>query len=237
MGCQRLTERRAEVEGTCTSSCKAWRAAPAPSGEPLALERASRRPGPRARGPEAVTHDGSAEEVAAATRATTGSSRTPPAGRAGRSAPFRGRPTGSPRGNRAPAPASGAGRARCRPGRGRRGGTWRRPGVPCSAARPKESRLERSRGCWHLVRIEGQPYEPAEADFREDGTLDYSVLAGTRWQIMKAHVPSGRRHHHQQSAFRIQRRRNPLRSGTGGNADAGVRRRSGLVQARREAGT
>jgi hypothetical protein len=40
-------------------------------------------------------------------------------------------------------------------------------------------------GCWHLVRVEGQPYEPAEADFREDGTLYYSVLAGTRWQIMK----------------------------------------------------
>ncbi len=40
-------------------------------------------------------------------------------------------------------------------------------------------------GCWHLVRVEGQPYEPAETDFREDGTLYYSVLAGTRWQIMK----------------------------------------------------
>ncbi len=40
-------------------------------------------------------------------------------------------------------------------------------------------------GCWHLVRVEGQPYEPAEADFREDGTLYYSVLAGPRWQIMK----------------------------------------------------
>lgn len=40
-------------------------------------------------------------------------------------------------------------------------------------------------GCWHLVEVEGQPYEPAEADFREDGTLHYSVLAGTRWQIVK----------------------------------------------------
>jgi hypothetical protein len=40
-------------------------------------------------------------------------------------------------------------------------------------------------GCWHLVRAEGQPFEPAEADFRDDGTLYYSVMSGTRWQIMK----------------------------------------------------
>lgn len=40
-------------------------------------------------------------------------------------------------------------------------------------------------GCWHLVRVDGQPFEPAEADFREDGMLYYSVLSGTRWQIMK----------------------------------------------------
>jgi hypothetical protein len=40
-------------------------------------------------------------------------------------------------------------------------------------------------GCWHLVRTEGQPFEPAEADFRDDGRLYYSVLSGQRWQIMK----------------------------------------------------
>jgi|SRR5581483_7033417 len=40
-------------------------------------------------------------------------------------------------------------------------------------------------GCWHLVRTEGQPYEPAEADFRDDGMLYYSVLSEHRWQIMK----------------------------------------------------
>jgi hypothetical protein len=39
-------------------------------------------------------------------------------------------------------------------------------------------------GCWHLVSSEGQPYEPAEADFRDDGRLYYSVLSRERWQIM-----------------------------------------------------
>jgi len=39
-------------------------------------------------------------------------------------------------------------------------------------------------GCWHLVSTEGQPYELAEADFRDDGRLYYSVLSGERWQIM-----------------------------------------------------
>jgi hypothetical protein len=40
-------------------------------------------------------------------------------------------------------------------------------------------------GCWQLVAVEGQPFEPAEANFRPDGTLQYSVLSGARWQIMK----------------------------------------------------
>jgi hypothetical protein len=40
-------------------------------------------------------------------------------------------------------------------------------------------------GCWHLISTEGQPYEPAEADFQEDGRLYYSVLSGDRWGVMK----------------------------------------------------
>ena len=40
-------------------------------------------------------------------------------------------------------------------------------------------------GCWHLLRTDAHPYEPAEADFRDDGRLYYSVLSGDRWQIMK----------------------------------------------------
>jgi hypothetical protein len=40
-------------------------------------------------------------------------------------------------------------------------------------------------GCWQLVKAEGQPYEPAEADFRGDGRLFYSVLSGERWRIMR----------------------------------------------------
>jgi hypothetical protein len=40
-------------------------------------------------------------------------------------------------------------------------------------------------GCWHLVQSPGDPTEPAEADFRADGQLLYSVLSGTRWQVMK----------------------------------------------------
>ncbi len=40
-------------------------------------------------------------------------------------------------------------------------------------------------GCWQLIEAEGQPYEPAEADFRDDGRLYYSVLSGDRWGIMK----------------------------------------------------
>lgn len=40
-------------------------------------------------------------------------------------------------------------------------------------------------GCWHLITTEGQPYEPAEADFRDDGRLYYSVLSGDRWGVMK----------------------------------------------------
>jgi len=33
--------------------------------------------------------------------------------------------------------------------------------------------------------VEGGQGEPAEADFRADGRLHYSVLSGDRWQIMK----------------------------------------------------
>ncbi len=40
-------------------------------------------------------------------------------------------------------------------------------------------------GCWHLVRSTQEPFEPAEADFRDDGRLYYSVLSRGRWQIMK----------------------------------------------------
>ncbi len=40
-------------------------------------------------------------------------------------------------------------------------------------------------GCWQLVPSSGEPADPAEADFRADGRLYYSVLAGDRWQIMK----------------------------------------------------
>jgi hypothetical protein len=39
-------------------------------------------------------------------------------------------------------------------------------------------------GCWHLI-PDSQSDEAAEADFRDDGTLHYSVLSGTRWRIMK----------------------------------------------------
>ena len=40
-------------------------------------------------------------------------------------------------------------------------------------------------GCWQLVLPADKPGEPAEADFRADGQLVYSVLSGDRWQIMK----------------------------------------------------
>ena len=40
-------------------------------------------------------------------------------------------------------------------------------------------------GCWQIIKTEGQPYEPAEADFQDDGRLYYSVLSGERWGIMK----------------------------------------------------
>ena len=40
-------------------------------------------------------------------------------------------------------------------------------------------------GCWQLVQPADKPSEPAEADFRADGQLVYSVLSGDRWQIMK----------------------------------------------------
>ena len=40
-------------------------------------------------------------------------------------------------------------------------------------------------GCWQLVRSADDPSEPAEADFRADGQLFYSVLSGDRWQVMK----------------------------------------------------
>ena len=40
-------------------------------------------------------------------------------------------------------------------------------------------------GCWHLTRSDDASAEPAEADFRDDGRLYYSVLSGDRWQVMK----------------------------------------------------
>lgn len=40
-------------------------------------------------------------------------------------------------------------------------------------------------GCWQLLQPADKPGEPAEADFRADGQLVYSVLSGDRWQIMK----------------------------------------------------
>ncbi len=40
-------------------------------------------------------------------------------------------------------------------------------------------------GCWQLIEADGQPHEPAEADFRDDGRLHYAVLSGDRWEIMK----------------------------------------------------
>jgi len=40
-------------------------------------------------------------------------------------------------------------------------------------------------GCWQLVRATQDSGEPAEADFRADGRLFYSVLSSDRWQIMK----------------------------------------------------
>jgi len=40
-------------------------------------------------------------------------------------------------------------------------------------------------GCWQMVRHPDASGEPAEADFRSDGRLFYSVLSGDRWQIMK----------------------------------------------------
>src|SRR3954468_13099431 len=40
-------------------------------------------------------------------------------------------------------------------------------------------------GCWQLVRSDEKPFEPAEAEFLEDGRLNYSVLSEDRWQIMK----------------------------------------------------
>jgi hypothetical protein len=40
-------------------------------------------------------------------------------------------------------------------------------------------------GCWGLVQPPDEPGEPAEADFREDGQLIYSVLSGTRWEIKR----------------------------------------------------
>jgi hypothetical protein len=40
-------------------------------------------------------------------------------------------------------------------------------------------------GCWQLVRAAEDAVEPAEAEFREDGWLLYSVLSGSRWQVMR----------------------------------------------------
>lgn len=40
-------------------------------------------------------------------------------------------------------------------------------------------------GCWQLVESADGQGEPAEADFRADGRLFYSVLSGDRWQIMR----------------------------------------------------
>lgn len=40
-------------------------------------------------------------------------------------------------------------------------------------------------GCWQLVNPDAKPFEPAEAEFLEDGRLNYAVLSGARWQIMK----------------------------------------------------
>jgi hypothetical protein len=39
-------------------------------------------------------------------------------------------------------------------------------------------------GCWQLVPSTSDA-EPAEAEFRDDGQLFYSVLSDGRWQIMK----------------------------------------------------
>jgi hypothetical protein len=40
-------------------------------------------------------------------------------------------------------------------------------------------------GCWQLVQPTEDAGDLAEADFRADGRLFYSVLSGDRWQIMK----------------------------------------------------
>jgi hypothetical protein len=40
-------------------------------------------------------------------------------------------------------------------------------------------------GCWQLVQPADNLGEPAEADFRADGQLVYSVLSGDRWHIMR----------------------------------------------------
>ena len=40
-------------------------------------------------------------------------------------------------------------------------------------------------GCWQLVESPDGEAEPAEADFRADGRLQYSVLSGGQWQIMR----------------------------------------------------
>ncbi len=47
------------------------------------------------------------------------------------------------------------------------------------------STTKRLVGCWHLVRASDPEIERAEADFREDGRLFYSVLSRDRWQVMK----------------------------------------------------
>src|SRR5436309_7610502 len=40
-------------------------------------------------------------------------------------------------------------------------------------------------GCWHLVPTGKPDEEPSELEFREDGTLLYSIEAKDRWQIMR----------------------------------------------------
>jgi hypothetical protein len=40
-------------------------------------------------------------------------------------------------------------------------------------------------GCWRMIRSDDVDAEPAEADFRPEGRLFYSIASGDRWQVMR----------------------------------------------------
>jgi hypothetical protein len=74
----------------------------------------------------------------------------------------------------------------------------------------RKSRLDPALvGCWHLVRAEAEldAGENVDMAFRPDGTLQYSIDAGEKWQIIRLtyHVAQGQLVTDQPSAPREER--------------------------------